>query len=431
MTRRSRKIARTGANVALRLAGKKYLHLPTGSARHARNLTLLLGSLKGPVMKIGQFLATIPGLLPEDYAKALATLQTQAPPMGPHLVARGMQAALGKDWKARFADFEITPRFAASLGQVHLARGTDGKRLACKLQYPGMAEAVAGDVAQLRPTLRLIEKWSGALRLAPLAEEIANRLREECDYGREASAMRAFSALFTNGDGIAVPEPQDALCGPGLLTMSWLDGTSLAKGDVTGCADAALKLFRAFYKPFLTAGILHGDPHPGNYTLAEDGTLNLMDFGCIRIFPAPFVQGVVDLWRALMAGDEKAMDAAFALWGFEGLNEDARKAMRAWAAFLYEPLLDDRVRPIARETNAGLYGRDIAMATHQALKRAGGVSIPQEFVFIDRAALGLGSVFMALGAEANWHQAFASLAEGFDAKALARKQASICTICKL
>ncbi len=431
MTRRSRQISRAGANIALRVAGHRYLRLKTASPRHAEALAGMLGGLKGPVMKIGQFLAAIPGLLPQEYAEALSALQAHAPPMGPHLVERRMRMALGDNWRTRFTDFETIPRHAASLGQVHMAHGTDGTRIACKLQYPGMAQAVEEDIARLAPTLRLVETWSGALRLSPLAGEIAARLREECDYVREAGAMRAFSTLLGKADGIAVPSPVSSLSGPGLLTMTWLSGSPLAEAGREDRNAAAKRLFHAFYKPFFAAGLLHGDPHPGNYTLAGDGTLNLMDFGCIRIFPPTFVQGVADLWRALMTRDEPAMDAAFSLWRFNGLTEDTRAAMRAWAGFLYAPLLDDRVRPIAETPASGLYGKDMAIATHKALKHAGGVAIPPEFVFIDRAALGLGSVFMGLGAKTNWHKAFAELAENFDADAMARRQARLLDICGL
>ena len=167
----------------------------------------------------------------------------------------------------------------------------------------------------------------------------------------------------------------------------------------------AKNLFYAWYYPFYKSGILHGDPHFGNYTFREDGSLNLFDFGCVRTFDPSFVQGVLHLYRALKANSEVQMAEAYDLWGFENLTKDLREALTLWAKFLYGPLLDNRIRPIDEDYN-GIRGKEIAKQVFQKLRDSGTVKPPREFVFMDRAAVGLGSAFIRLRAELNWCELF-------------------------
>jgi predicted unusual protein kinase regulating ubiquinone biosynthesis (AarF/ABC1/UbiB family) len=185
----------------------------------------------------------------------------------------------------------------------------------------------------------------------------------------------------------------------------------------------ARHMFRAWYVPFYYYGIIHGDPHLGNYTVREDGGINLLDFGCIRIFPPPFVKGVIDLYHALDRGDEALAVEAYESWGFRNLSREMIAVLNRWAHFLYGPLLDDRQRRI--QEKEGAYGREVAEAVHRDIRRLGGVTPPREFVFMDRAAVGLGSVFMHLKAEINWHRLFHELIDDFDAQALARRQKDV------
>src|SRR5262249_26295989 len=150
----------------------------------------------------------------------------------------------------------------------------------------------------------------------------------------------------------------------------------------------ALNMFRAWYRPFYDYGVIHGDPHLGNYTVRPDLDLNLLDFGCIRIFPPKFVQGVIDLYWALVRGDRDLAVSAYETWGFTGLKREVIDILNEWAACLYSPLMEDRPRLI-EETNSTHYGREVAARVHQRLREAGGVTPPREFVFMDRAAIGL------------------------------------------
>jgi predicted unusual protein kinase regulating ubiquinone biosynthesis (AarF/ABC1/UbiB family) len=398
------------------------------SARNARALREALGRLKGPLMKVAQMMATVPDLLPPEFAAELTELQTNAPAMGPAFVRRRMAAELGPDWVARFASFDLVPSAAASLGQVHRAVAHDGRPLAVKLQYPDMQSAVESDLGQLRAVLSLGRQMFSAIDTREAVEEIAERIREELDYDHEARSMRLYGDFFATRADIRVPEPDPALSSARLLTMTWLDGQGLQsfKTDDQATRDRVAKiLFEGWWTPLIHLGVIHGDPHLGNYSFSEaGGALNLLDFGCVRVFPPRFVGGVVRLFRALSTGDKAGEIAAYEAWGFQNLSQDLADVLGLWARFIYGPILDDRVRTVADGVAPGDYGRREAFQVKQALDQKGPVTIPREFVFMDRAAIGLGSAFLHLGAEHNWRRLFEASLEGFSEDGLAERQAA-------
>jgi predicted unusual protein kinase regulating ubiquinone biosynthesis (AarF/ABC1/UbiB family) len=395
-------------------------------ARNARAVKAALGQLKGPLMKIAQMATTVPDLLPPEFAQELASLQMNAPPMAASFVRRRMAAELGPDWAARFASFDLQPAAAASLGQVHRATARDGRALAVKLQYPDMQSAVESDLAQMRAVMALGRQMFGAVDTREIAAEISERIREELDYAREAKAMALYGAFFAGRDDIAAPEPVPELSTGRLLTMTWLEGRGLmdfTEADQETRNRVARLLFEAWWTPLIRVGVIHGDPHLGNYTFAgEAARLNLLDFGCIRIFPPSFVDGVLRLYRALIDDDHAAQAEAYRVWGFSGLTRPLIETLNIWARFIYGPLLDDRVRTVADGVNPGAYGRREAFQVKQALEKEGPVTVPREFVFMERAAIGLGSAFLRLGAEMNWRRAFEATLEGFTETALAERQ---------
>jgi predicted unusual protein kinase regulating ubiquinone biosynthesis (AarF/ABC1/UbiB family) len=397
-------------------------------ARNARALKEALGKLKGPLMKVAQIMATIPDLLPAEFAAEFAELQTNAPAMGPAFVRRRMAAELGPDWAARFGSFDLTPAHAASLGQVHRATDLDGAPLAVKLQYPDMQSAVESDLGQLRALLGFQRRLFGSLDTREAVEEIAERLREELDYGREAKAMALYRAFFADRADIQVPEPRLELSTGRLISMGWLEGEgllSLKDADQETRDRVAKLLFEGWWTPLTRLGVIHGDPHLGNYSFAEGASrINLLDFGCIRIFPPAFVGGVVRLFHAISAGDKAGEAEAYRAWGFQDLSQDLIDVLGIWARFIYGPLLDDRVRTVADGVAPGDYGRREAFQVKQALETKGPVTIPREFVFMDRAAIGLGSAFLHLGARHNWRALFEASLEGFSEEALAARQAA-------
>jgi predicted unusual protein kinase regulating ubiquinone biosynthesis (AarF/ABC1/UbiB family) len=429
---RVRRYAQVGTAVgglAARLAGERYLGITVDRDRHAADLKAALGGIKGPLMKVAQLLATIPEALPEEYVRELIQLQSNAPAMGWPFVRRRMMGELGPDWQSRFKSFEREAARAASLGQVHRAVALDSTRLACKLQYPEMASAVEADLRQLRLAMGLYERYDRAVSTVEIHAEIAARLREELDYEREAAHMRLYAEILGDEPGVAVPAPLAELSTKRLLTMTWLDGGPILDFAKDAPLDqrneVALRMFRIWYVPFYYYGVIHGDPHLGNYTVAAESsagrTVNLLDFGCVRVFPPSFVKGVIDLYHALERNDEALAVEAYKSWGFGNLSKEMIAVLNRWARFVYGPLLDDRTRPI-QERRGEPEGPRLVDSVHKDIRRLGGIAPPRAFVFMDRAAIGLGSVFLHLKAEINWHRLFHELIDDFDETVLARRQ---------
>ena len=422
--------AKVGGNLSgagLTFAANAMFGGDKGDERIARALAAALGKSKGPLMKVAQMVSTIPDFLPPEYAEELSQLQAQAPAMGWPFVRRRMRAELGADWQSRFSEFGKEAAHAASLGQVHRAVLPDGRQVACKLQYPDMRSAVESDVGQLKLVLGMFKRLDGSVDPTEMVEEITDRLREELDYGREAKNMALYAHMLADKDFVDVPTPIMELCTDRLLTMSWVDGDRLDAYETASQAvrnQIAENLFWTWWHPFTSRAVIHGDPHLGNYQVTRQGAgLNLLDFGCIRIFPPSFVAGVVDLYRATLANDFDAAYAAYEKWGFKGLNKDLVEVLNIWARFIYGPLLDDRVRSVADGIKPGEYGRKEAFAVRKLLKEKGPVIIPREFVFMDRAAIGLGAAYLRLGAELNYHRLFEKSLEGFNEAALRVAQA--------
>ncbi len=423
--KRYAKVSAGVGGLAVKYAGTMLFGGERDNDRYAGELRSALGGLKGPIMKVAQMMATIPDALPEEFASQLAELQTNAPPMGWPFVKRRMAAELGKDWTSKFASFERDAAAAASLGQVHRAEHHDGTRLACKLQYPDMQSAVEADLNQLNLLFSIHRRMDQSINTAEMAEEIGARLREELDYGLEASHMALYRDVLADHDEIIVPNVYEDLSTNRLLTMNWLDGRPILEfkeADQEVRNKIAKAMFHAWWFPFSHYGAIHGDPHLGNYSVRSDHGINLLDFGCIRIFRPEFVQGVVSLYTALLHQDDELAVAAYETWGFRNLSKELIETLNIWSGFIYGPLLDDRVRTIADGVSPGDYGRKQAFEVRKRLKELGPVTPPREFVFMDRAAIGLGAVFLHLDAELNFFELFNAAIDGFDIEVLRDRQ---------
>ena len=431
---RAARYARVGTNVggvAAKFAASRLFGFGLDRGRNASDLAAALGGLKGPIMKVAQLMATIPDLLPPEYVEELQKLQSEAPPMGWAFVKRRMTAELGAGWQEKFAEFEHQPAAAASLGQVHRARATNGARLAVKLQYPDMQSAVEADLQQLDWLFAIHRRMDPVIDTTEAAKEIAARIREELDYRREAKHAALYAQMLKGAGIVRVPAVWPELSTGRLLTLDWLDGTKLLAHK-----NAALEqrnrigqaMFTAWWFPFSRFGVIHGDPHLGNYTVFDDagtvGGINLLDYGCVRIFPPKFVGGVVDLYHGLLHGDDERVVHAYETWGFKGLSREVIDILNIWAKFIYGPLLDDRERTIADGVKPGEYGRREAFRVHQALKAQTPVRVPREFVFMDRAAIGLGGVFLHLDARLNYYRLFNEAIEKFSIAKVAKRQSA-------
>ncbi|MFK7840128.1 MAG: ABC1 kinase family protein [Bdellovibrionales bacterium] len=422
------RVSTTMAGLGAKLIGEKYLGVKIERKEHAEALTQALGNLKGPLMKVGQILATIPEALPPEYAQALQQLQSDAPPMGWPFVRRRMKTELGPNWQEQFADFSKEAAAAASLGQVHRAKTHDNIDIACKLQYPDMQSAIDADLKQLKIMFGIYGQYDKSIKTDQIYDELSERLREELDYEREAKHTKLYGHMLAKEKNVHVPKVIDELSTGRLLTSTWLDGDKILshkKSPQEQRNEIALNMFRAWYVPLYYYGTIHGDPHPGNYTVRKDNSINLLDFGCVRVFPSSFVGAVIDLYHALEREDKDLAVHAYETWGFKNLTKEQVDTLNIWAEFLYSPLLEDKTRAIGHAEGA-VYGRETAEKVHKKLRELSrendGVAVPREFVFMDRAALGLGSVFIHLDAQINWYRIFNELIADFDAQKMSKRQ---------
>ena len=408
-------VGTTLTGIGMRVGAQEYLGLNIDEAAYAQKLRQSFGGLKGPFMKIAQFLATVPDALPPEFSAEFMTLQSNAPSMGEGFVRRRMAGELGNNWKSLFQDFSLKASHAASLGQIHKAISIQGESLAVKLQYPDMETAVSADLKQLDMVLGIYQSFNKSINTQAIADEIHDRLYEELDYNLEAQNLEQFRKIFENQfDFVIVPKMYPELSTKRLLTMEWIEGKP-ALDYVSSSSDIrnelGRKLFLSWYWPLYRFGTLHGDPHPGNYLILNDGRISVLDFGCVRRFEKPFLQAVVDLYIALRDNDPDLAVDAYKRWGFNNISKDLIDVLNQWANLLYEPLLEDKVRPI-QDANGGKKAWEIARSVHKRLHELGGIKPPREFVFMDRAAVGIGSVLMRIGSEQNWHMLFEEIIEG-------------------
>jgi len=437
LSARAARYARVGTNmggIAAQMIGSRVFGYALDRGANALALAAALGNLKGPIMKVAQLLATIPDALPAEYASALMKLQSEAPPMGWAFVRRRMAAELGPGWQAKFLSFEHQPAAAASLGQVHRATALGGKLLAAKLQYPDMQSAVEADLRQLDIVFAIRRRMDPAIDTSEIAKEIGARVREELDYRREARHVALYREMLAGIPEIRVPGVWPELSTGRLLVLDWLEGKKLLahkEAPLEIRNRLASALFKAWWLPFSRFGVIHGDPHLGNYTSLEEARevrgINLLDYGCIRVFPPTFVGGVVDLYRGLRNGDEARVVHAYETWGFRGLSRALIEALNIWAGFIYGPLMDDRTRTIADGVKPSEYGRREVFRAHTALKKLGPVTVPREFLLMDRAAVGLGAVFLHLQAELNFHRLFEDAITEFSVTEVGRRQSAALT----
>ncbi len=408
-------VSTTLTGIGMRVGAQEYLGMNFDENAYAQKLRHAFGNLKGPFMKMVQFLATVPDALPPEFATEFLTLQSNAPSMGEGFVRRRMAGELGINWRDLFQDFSLKASHAASLGQVHQAVSKEGVKLAIKLQYPDMETTINADLKQLNLVLGIYQTFNKSIDTQDIADEIRERLHEELDYIHEAQNLKQFRKIFKDTlDFIVVPEVYPEFSTRRLLTMEWIEGKSAL--DFVGHAnnfrdELGRKLFLAWYWPLYRFGILHGDPHPGNYLILSDERISVLDFGCVRKFDKLFLQAVVDLYVALRDNKPELAVDAYRRWGFKDLNNELIEVLNQWAKLLYDPLLEDKKRPI-QEANGGKKGWKIARSIHKQLHDLGGIKPPREFVFMDRAAVGIGSVLMRLESEQNWHRLFEEIIDG-------------------
>src|SRR3954466_6751373 len=276
-------------------------------ARTAEQLFRVLGELKGGAMKFGQALSVFEAALPEDlagpYRSALTKLQEAAPPMPPSTVNKVLTKGLGADWRSSFQEFSDTPAAAASIGQVHRAVWADGRDVAVKLQYPGAGPALLSDLNQLARLARLFAIVNPGLDVKPLIVELKARVAEELDYSLEAASQEALATAYGGDpDFVAPPAVHES---HGVLVSEWVDGTPLSRIIRDGTQEqrdrAGLLLMRFLFSGPARAGLLHADPHPGNFRLLDDGRLAVLDYGAVNRLPDGLPTAIGPLVRLALA----------------------------------------------------------------------------------------------------------------------------------
>jgi predicted unusual protein kinase regulating ubiquinone biosynthesis (AarF/ABC1/UbiB family) len=415
-----RRVARTAklASLPLGVAGRATLGLGRRmagrsadevtadlQARTAEQLFTVLGELKGGAMKLGQALSVFEAALPEEtaapYREALTKLQEAAPPMPAATVRKVLDEQFGRRWPERFREFDETPAAAASIGQVHRAVWGDGRAVAVKMQYPGADVALMADLSQLSKLAWLFARISPGLDVKPLLTEIRERVLEELDYTKEADAQRAFASGFAGHDRIAIPRV--VASAPKVIVSEWMPGTPLSSIIAGGTQDerdhAGTLLALLHYSAPQICGLLHADPHPGNFRILADGRLGVVDFGAVARLPDGYPRSLGRLTRLTVDNDA---DAALALLRELGF---VRPGIRIAGEELMD-FLGTMVEPLRAETFS--FSRTWMRAQAARLtdprraetKTARRLNLPPSYLLIHRVTLGTIGVLCQLEATA-------------------------------
>ncbi|HON74793.1 MAG TPA: AarF/ABC1/UbiB kinase family protein [Dermatophilaceae bacterium] len=278
-------------------------------ARTAQQLFATLGELKGGAMKFGQAMSIFESALPEEiagpYRATLTKLQDSAPPLPPDRVHAVLTQELGPRWRRRFASFDDTPVAAASIGQVHRAVWRDGRVVAVKVQYPGAGKALMGDLQQISRVARVATSWIPGIEVKPILDELRERMKEELDYRIEANHQETFAAAYDGDPQVHIPHVVHGT--EHVIVSEWLDGDPLSRVIASG-SKAERDLAAGRYMDFLLsgpgrAGVLHADPHPGNFRMTPQGRLGVMDFGACNRLPDGLPPEMGDLVTLAVTGE--------------------------------------------------------------------------------------------------------------------------------
>jgi predicted unusual protein kinase regulating ubiquinone biosynthesis (AarF/ABC1/UbiB family) len=340
---------RTALGLGKRVGGKPAeLVAAEIQARTAEQLFKVLGELKGGAMKFGQALSIFEAAMPEElagpYRAALTKLQDAAPPMPASVVHAVLAAELGPRWRQKFASFEDRPAAAASIGQVHRAVWKDGRDVAVKVQYPGAGQALISDLNQVSRVARVAAGWIPGLDIKPILEELKSRVAEELDYGLEARSQKRFAAAFAGDPDFSIP---DVVHRKGNVIVSeWLDGVPLSSIIATGSPEARNAAAQRYMEFLLVgpgrAGLLHADPHPGNFRMLADGRLGILDFGAVNRLPDGLPVEMGQLLTLALAGDAEGSLEGLRRQGFvrASIDIDAEALLTFLEPFI-EPLRTD------------------------------------------------------------------------------------------
>jgi predicted unusual protein kinase regulating ubiquinone biosynthesis (AarF/ABC1/UbiB family) len=386
--------------------------------RTAEHLFKVLGQLKGGAMKMGQAMSVFEAALPEEvagpYRAALTKLQEAAPPLPAASVHKVLATELGPRWRQRFRELDDTPAAAASIGQVHRGIWKDGREVAVKVQYPGAGDALLADLNQLSRLAAMFRMISPGLDVKALVTEIRARITEELDYELEAAAQKAFAKAFAGDAEILVPRVVAAA--PKVLVTEWIDGLPLSRVISSGTADerdtAGLRMATLHFSAPARAGLLHADPHPGNFRLLDDGRLGVLDFGAVARLPGGHPEPVGRLARLAIAGRADEV--------LEGLRDEGfvRRDVDVDATELLEfvtPMLEPIMVGEFQFTRAWLRAEATRLANPRgpAFQLSRNLNLPPAYMLIHRVTLGSIGVLCQLEARAQYRSVVERWLPGF------------------
>ena len=404
--------------------------------RTAEQLFSVLGQLKGGAMKFGQALSVFEAALPEEiaapYRQALTKLQEAAPPLPVASVHRVLAEQLGPDWRSHFAEFDDTPTAAASIGQVHRAiwqgpptepaagnrrrrtSKTAKRQVAVKVQYPGAGEALLADLKQLSMLSGMFRAIQPGLDIKPLLVELRDRITEELDFELEAESQRAFAAAYAGDPEIYVPEVVAA--SPRVLVTDWVEGTPLSQiirsGTESERDQAGYLMATLHLSAPSRAGLLHADPHPGNFRLLPDGRLGVLDFGGVARLPEGAPEPIGRLLRLALAGDAEAVVAGLRDEGFVKQTDSINaQAVLDFVLPMLEPLSVDDFR----FTRAWLRAEAARLGSPRspAYQLSRQLNLPPAYLLIHRVTLGSIGVLCQLEAKAPYRSILERWLPGF------------------
>jgi predicted unusual protein kinase regulating ubiquinone biosynthesis (AarF/ABC1/UbiB family) len=382
---------------------------------NAERVTETLGQMKGIMMKLGQMASFVSDDLPEEYRTALSALQADAPPMDFALVRDVVERELGRPLERAFARFDQKPLASASIGQVHRARLPSGEDVVVKVQYPGVAEAIQGDLANAAVMYRMVALMWPSLEPGPIIKELTTHFTEEVDYLLEADNQRRFYDLYRDHPFIRIPRVWAHYSTARVLTTEYVEGLRFA--DILEQDQAARSrwgeiLYRFVFGSIFRHGVFNGDPHPGNYIFGADGRMTFLDFGLVKRFPPEIRQGWPALLTAHLTGDRAAFRELLARLDFVKAEAavDTELLYRYFAVF-YDSFREDRTFVYTRGGSAERF-RLVFKPPPEFLPVAKSANMPPDFVWVNRIQWGVESILGQLQAARNWHRILRELLYG-------------------
>ncbi|MDO9381040.1 MAG: AarF/ABC1/UbiB kinase family protein [Nocardioidaceae bacterium] len=412
---------RTTMGLGRRIAGRPADAVMTEVQRRtAEQIFSVLGELKGGAMKFGQAMSVFESALPEEVAKpyreTLRKLQDSAPPMSARAVHRVLARELGDDWRDKFERFDDAPAAAASIGQVHRARWHDGREVAVKVQYPGAARALETDLKQISRIARMFAVLAPGLEVKPLVQELRDRIIEELDYDLEAQAQQQFAEAFAGDPDIDVPEV--LAHSSTVLVSRWLESSGSLAALIDSGTQEERDRFGQSYVRFLFAGpervgLLHADPHPGNFRILDDGRLGVVDYGAVARLPGGSLPAATG--RLLRAAVDDDYDAVVQGLRDEGFIRPTTKidpdVIRDYLAPFVEPAQTDTFR-FSRAWMREQFVR-VSRPDSEGIGTAMKINMPPEYLLIHRVWVGGIGVLSQLEAEAPFRDILAASLPGF------------------